>query len=198
MGGERRGFPLFAPRGLALRPTSGRVRKALFDILGESIVGARFLDLFAGTGALGIEALSRGGAFSEFLEEATVALAAIRRNLKECGFTDRARVIGGRLPGALSRISPGEEFQFVFADPPYDDRSLESTLRVLGGMRSLSQNAQVVLEHRKLWKPPDALGPLALGRSVRYGDTVLSFFHLSSQAARARETTIDRSPTGPI
>src|SRR5206468_1003309 len=188
--GERRGFPLFAPRGLALRPTSGHVRKALFDILGESILGARFLDLFAGTGALGIEALSRGAAFSTFLEEGRVALAAIRRNLEECGFTDRARVIGGRLPGALSRIPQGEEFRFVFVDPPYGDQSLESTLRALGGMRSLSQNAQVVLEHRKFWKPPEALG-LALGRSIRYGDTVLSFFHLSSQASRARETTID-------
>ena len=104
IGGDRKGLPLFSPRGSSLRPTSGRVREALFDILGGDIAGARFLDLFAGTGAVGIEALSRGAALCVFVEKDRAAAAIVRRNLLSGGFGPRGGVIVGSLPAALSRL----------------------------------------------------------------------------------------------
>ena len=176
IGGEWKGLPLSSPPGSALRPTSGRVREALFDILGGGIAGARFLDLFAGTGAVGIEALSRGAARCLFVEKDGRAVAAIRRNLEAGRFGPRGVVIEGNLPGALSRIPRGEAFELVFVDPPYGGPQGEETLRALGRIGSLPAGCRVILEHRKSWEPPIRRGSLILRRSARYGDTVLSFF----------------------
>jgi 16S rRNA (guanine966-N2)-methyltransferase len=185
IGGERKGFRLASPRGSVLRPTSGRVREAFFDILAGEIAGARFLDLFAGTGAMGIEALSRGAASSLFVEEDRGAVEAIRRNLEACGFRSRGKVLAGRLPGALRRLGNGAEFDLIFVDPPYGDPVAEDTLAALGELRSFSPQGRVVLEHRKSWTPPGLAGGLCLERTVRYGDTALSFFE-------ARGTTRNR------
>ncbi len=176
MGGGRRGFPLASPRGLDLRPTSGRVREALFDILGDLVVGSRFLDLYAGTGAVGIEALSRGAARCLFLERDRAAVAMIRRNLETCGFTARGEVIAGSLPAALGRLPRGERYDLVFLDPPYEDRSVAGTLEGLGDGAGLAPGSRVILEHRKSWEPQESPGRLTRVRSVRYGDSVLSFF----------------------
>jgi 16S rRNA (guanine966-N2)-methyltransferase len=168
-----------------LRPTAGRVREAVFDILGDEIRGARCLDLFAGTGAMGIEALSRGAASCVFLEETPSALRAIQKNLEICGFTSRGEVIRGRLPSALSRLPLKSPFEVVFVDPPYGSREAEATMMALGESRNLSPRARVILEHRKSWIPPDGAGRLSLQRSARYGDTTLSFYGASVARARA-------------
>lgn len=185
IGGDRKGLPLFSPAGSSLRPTSGRVREALFDILGGDIAGARFLDLFAGTGAVGIEALSRGAALCVFVEKDRAAAAIVRRNLLSGGFVPRAGVIVGSLPAALSRLPGGESFNLVFVDPPYGSPQGEETLQALGRSGNLAPACRVILEHRKSWEPPARPGGLSLRRRARYGDTVLSFFVKDDREAAA-------------
>ncbi len=176
IGGDRKGLPLLCLRGASLRPTSGRVREALFDILGGDVAGARFLDLFAGTGAVGIEALSRGADLCVFVEKDRAATAIGRRNLLSGGFGPRAEWIVGSLPAALSRLPRGESFSLVFLDPPYDGPLGEETLRALGRSGIPGPACRVILEHRKSWEPPAREGCLFRRRSARYGDTVLSFY----------------------
>jgi 16S rRNA (guanine(966)-N(2))-methyltransferase RsmD len=176
IGGEKRGFSLASPPGFDVRPTSARVREALFDILAEEIPGACFLDLYAGTGAVGIEALSRGASRCVFVEQSRRGATAIRGNLEACGFGASGRVMVGHLPAALRRLPPGEAFDVAFLDPPYDDRSTEGTLEALGGWEGLARDARLVLEHRKSWEPPRRAGTLVFRRAVRYGDTILSFY----------------------
>lgn len=176
IGGEKRGFSLASPPGFDVRPTSARVREALFDILAGEIPGAGFLDLYAGTGAVGIEALSRGASRCVFVEESRRGAMAIRSNLEACGFQASGRVIAGHLPAALWRVPAGEAFDIAFLDPPYGDRGTESTLEALGGWQGLSRDTQLVLEHRKSWEPPRRAGALVLQRAVRYGDTILTFY----------------------
>jgi len=185
IGGDRKGLVLASPRGLALRPTSARVREALFDILGAEVAGARFLDLFAGTGAVGIEALSRGAERCLFVEKERAVAAIVRRNLEAGGFGSRGTVLVGSLPAALTRLPRGEDFDLVFIDPPYEDPLGEELLEILGRTASLSSHGRVILEHRKFRRPPESAGRLHLRRSARYGDTVLSFYGMSGREGAA-------------
>ena len=180
IGGEKRGFRLAAPAGRDLRPTSSRVREALYDILANRVRDARFLDLFAGSGAVGIEALSRGARYCLFVEDNRRAARLIRRNLETCGLEARAEIRVAELPEGLSPASVGEPFDIVFADPPYDrpvgDLLLASpTVKFL-----LKPGSLLILEHRKSWRPAPQIGSLLCQRSIRYGDSVLSFYVLAS------------------
>ncbi|HEV8336735.1 MAG TPA: 16S rRNA (guanine(966)-N(2))-methyltransferase RsmD [Candidatus Polarisedimenticolia bacterium] len=187
IGGEKRGFSLASPPGFDVRPTSARVREALFDILAGEIPGAGFLELYAGTGAVGIEALSRGARRCVFVEASHRGARAIRDNLEACGFRASGRVIAGPLPAALRRVPTGEAFDIAFLDPPYGDRGTAATLDALGGWEGLSREGRLVLEHRKSWEPPRHAGTLVLRRSVRYGDTVLSFYDRRERPAARRK-----------
>jgi 16S rRNA (guanine(966)-N(2))-methyltransferase RsmD len=175
IGGERRGYRLRAPAGPRLRPTSDRVREALFDILSGRVEGARFLDLYAGSGAVGIESLSRGALECVLVESDRLAVRAIRRNLEVCGYVSRARVIRALLPEALGRLEAPRSFDLVFVDPPYGDAGAGAVLERLARGDLLAPGAEVVLEHDRRDPAPD---PRALTkfRSVRHGDTVLSFY----------------------
>ncbi len=180
IGGERRGFPLASPRNSELRPTSNRVREALYDILGPAIVGGRVLDLFAGTGAVGLEALSRGAAACLFIESAPAAGALIRANLKSCRFEDRGELRSGLLPEALDELENRPGFDFVFLDPPYGRGDLGSgVLERLRSGRLLVPGARVAFEHRKSREIRLESGPLRHLRTARYGDSEISFFTLS-------------------
>ncbi len=199
IGGDRKGLSLSSPRGDSLRPTSGRVREALFDILRAEVAGSRFLDLFAGTGAVGIEALSRGAAFCLFVEKNRAAAAILRRNLGSGGFESRGEVIIGSLPSALTRLPRGERFDLVFVDPPYGSPAAEETLRALGRCGILAPACRVVVEHRKSWEPPERPGNLRLHRRVRYGDTVLSFFAVGGgEFGTGASRGFDPPPSGPL
>jgi 16S rRNA (guanine966-N2)-methyltransferase len=162
--GEFRGRRLQAPRGRATRPTADRVREALFSILGD-VRDARVLDLFAGSGALGIEALSRGAASAVFVESDGAAVAAIRRNLEAIGARE-TRVIRRDVLKFLA--SSAESFDLVFVDPPYD-----SAPRLAGPLSAalpavLSEDALIVTESSK--RTPLELS-LPLARERTYGDT---------------------------
>jgi len=174
VGGSLSGRVLRAPGGAATRPTSEKVREAVFNILG-SVAGDRVLDLFAGSGALGIEALSRGAIHATFIDAAKPALAAIRGNLRELGLEDRATVVPSDAVAGAARHQPNAPWRLVFVDPPYrSDLATRAVLALPG--ESLAPDAVVVIEHDRHNAPPDALGSLLRTDQRRYGDTLISFF----------------------
>jgi 16S rRNA (guanine966-N2)-methyltransferase len=180
-GGEARGIPLIAPRGLATRPTTDRVREALFSILaaaGQPL--ERVLDLYAGSGALAIEALSRGALWADLVEQAAPAGAAIRRNLAKTHLAERAALHGVSVARALPRLA-GSAYSLILIDPPYAD-PVEPVLLALAEHRLLGPETLVVLEHTARRPPPATVGVLALADSRRYGDTGVAFYRLPTAA----------------
>jgi 16S rRNA (guanine966-N2)-methyltransferase len=176
-GGHDRGRRLIVPRGSKTRPTASKVREAIFNILGPP-PGA-VLDLYAGSGALGMEALSRGAPQAVFVERDGSALGSLRRNLKEVGMDDRGTVIGADVRTALRRLAAaGQQFSWVFLDPPYV-RETEGVLGELSGADLLTSCAVVIVEHDRRNPPPDSVGCLFLTDRRQYGDTELSFFRCS-------------------
>lgn len=176
VGGSLSGRVLRAPAGAATRPTSEKVREALFNILAHKIdvEGAHVLDVFAGSGGLGIEALSRGAAHATFVDAARPALIAVRGNLRELGIEDRATVIAGDAVAAIAK-PPAAPWRLVFIDPPYaSDLATRAALAL--PRAHLTPDAVVVIEHDRRNAPPDALGSLLRTDQRRYGDTLVSFF----------------------
>jgi 16S rRNA (guanine966-N2)-methyltransferase len=181
-GGMDRGRKLRAPRGSGTRPTASRVREAIFNILGPA-PEAPVLDLFAGTGALGIEALSRGAAKAVFVERDQRALAALARNLKELGFADRAVIVGAKVQAGIARLAETDDrFAWVFVDPPYAGTDAAQTLAALADGGILAPGAVIVVEHDKRNVPPDQAGALYLADRRFYGDTGVSFYRATGLA----------------
>lgn len=174
--GSLGGRVLHAPAGAATRPTSEKVRQAIFNILPDP-EGAQVLDVFAGSGALGIEALSRGAAHATFFEHAKPALAALRRNLDELGATAHATVVTGDAVSLAARHAPPAPYRLVFVDPPYrSDLAVRAVLAL--SPANLSPDAVIVIEHDKRNPPPDELGSLLRTDQRRYGDTLVSFYRV--------------------
>lgn len=181
-GGAARGRRLASPRRPGVRPTGSRVREALFDILGARIRGAAVLDLFAGTGAIGVEALSRGADGAVFVERDRRAARLIETNLSRAGLTGAGRVLAMPADRAIERLeAAGDRFDLVFADPPYEAGVREALLRRAAGL--MKEGALLVVEHATrapVAAPAD--GPLRTGRRYRYGDTTLTLLHLDASA----------------
>jgi 16S rRNA (guanine(966)-N(2))-methyltransferase RsmD len=182
--GTYRSRQLHAPRGTATRPTSDRLRETLFNILQPHIEGARFVDLYAGTGAVGIEAISRGAAHVWFSENAAPALASLRENLKSLKIT-RNHTIEDRGTGAALQqlLKLPTPIDILYLDPPYEaEAEYESTLSFLGSARGraiLVPNAIVIAEHASKTKLPTRYGALEHYRSLKQGDATLSFYRLA-------------------
>ncbi|GIW17393.1 16S rRNA (guanine(966)-N(2))-methyltransferase RsmD [Tepidiforma sp.] len=177
-GGVARGVPLVEPRGVRLRPTSGLVREAIFNILGRAVEDARVLDLYAGTGALGIEALSRGAAHATFVEGEAACTEAILQSLARTGLGERATVLRGRIPAALTRLEG--PFDLIFMDPPYDDPAKEEVLAGLAPL--LAPGGRVVFEHGSRYNPPVRPRGLQLLERRTYGDTAVALYsHLEGE-----------------
>jgi 16S rRNA (guanine(966)-N(2))-methyltransferase RsmD len=178
--GRERGRRLLCPAGLRVRPTADRVKEALFNILQERIRGARVLDLFAGTGALGIEALSRGASWAVFVDNHPASLAAIRANLNQCRFNAEARVIKCDALAFLERgVYPYGPYDLIFADPPYRRNFAEALLeKITPAVMAL--DGILALEHARDEEVPERAGAMVRVRSERYGDTVLSFYRLNT------------------
>jgi 16S rRNA (guanine(966)-N(2))-methyltransferase RsmD len=185
-GGVHRSRPLRAPRGDRTRPTSDRVREALFAILGaqRSLEGARVLDLYAGTGALGLEALSRGAAHATLVESARSALEAIAANVEALRVRAQVRVVALPVERATTALRLHGPFDLVLADPPYAQVADGAAGRALGALAEaglFAADATVVLEHASGDHPPVVSG-LSLQESRRYGDTTLTLYVAASQA----------------
>jgi 16S rRNA (guanine(966)-N(2))-methyltransferase RsmD len=158
-----------------IRPSSDLIRGVVFDML--DALGAdyaRVLDLYAGTGALGIEALSRGDGTAVFIDEAAEAVAVIRANLDVTGFAGRAQVL--RLPAESAASRLEGVFTLVLADPPYYDEDAFAAVRAIAASALVTGETVVAVEHHRKVAPPDALGALPLYRSRRHGDTVVSIY----------------------
>ncbi|MGQ9630914.1 MAG: 16S rRNA (guanine(966)-N(2))-methyltransferase RsmD [bacterium] len=174
--GRFKGRGLFSPRGRGLRPTSDRVKGAIFDILGERIRGARVLDLFAGSGNLGIEAISRGAASADFVDKNPGALRLISRNLELLGV--RASLYEMDALDAIGLMGRrGESFDVIFVDPPYGRFPMGAVLDSLARFDICRPGGMVVLEHDRREEVPEEVGgKLLLKRQKRYGNTIISFY----------------------
>jgi 16S rRNA (guanine966-N2)-methyltransferase len=176
IGGRLKGRPLASPGGLAVRPTAGRVREAIFNILFSRINNAIVLDLFAGTGALGIEALSRGAARAVFVDNSPAALTVIKENLQACGLASTAGTLRQDATRSLSGLAAfNTMFDLVFMDPPYDRGAVNSTLIALAGTGLLQTGALIVLEHSPRELINNDIGRLHLQDRREYGRTIVSF-----------------------
>jgi len=163
--------------GERLRPTSSKVREALFDILQNKIGGASFVDLYAGTGTVGLEALSRGAGSSVFVEPDELRIRTIKNNVLELGFYEQALVAKGRAYEFLQKASAeNESFDIYFIDPPYDSGEIEKILPLLGEEGLVNEDGVVIVEHFFKRHVPEKAGRLKIKRSYRYGDTMLTLY----------------------
>jgi 16S rRNA (guanine(966)-N(2))-methyltransferase RsmD len=171
--GTHKGRVLKAPSGLGLRPTSDRLRETLFNILAPRMPDARVLDLFAGTGAVALEALSRGARLAVCVESDRKAEALIRENRERLGEEKRCIILRDDVVRALGSPVTGGPFEIVFLDPPYDHQSLGDL--VTAARRQVAPAGVLVLEHASRREPP-ATPALRPDRSVRAGDSTLTFY----------------------
>lgn len=187
--GAAKGRRLFSPKGSRIRPTSDKVKEALFNILNGRIGSfseTAVLDIFAGTGNLGIEALSRGAAEAVFIDDHRDSVALVKKNLDLTGFSDRSRVIRLEAVAALKSLETGcTTFRLVFVDPPYHKGLLEKILEYLATSRLIDENSLVVAEFSPKEKLVTAFGPLREFDRRTYGDTALAFFTLQIGGTKA-------------
>jgi 16S rRNA (guanine(966)-N(2))-methyltransferase RsmD len=177
--GRFRGRTIQVPKGLKTRPTSGRLKKALFDIIAPALQGARVLDLFAGAGALGLEAISRGASHVIFVERRKSAVAVIAANLEKLGVADQAEVHQIEAAKAIQQLSQrSEELDVVLIDPPYGAGVYETVMKHMDEASIMGPDGLVIVEHHHKVELDDAYGSLRKHRVVRAGESCLTFYRL--------------------
>lgn len=177
VGGTARGKRLASFRGMSIRPTTDKVREAIFNILSQPFSFKTVLDLFAGTGAMGIEALSRGAETAVFVDNDPKAVKIIKKNLDSCGFADRAVIIAKDVQSALKLLSKkGEKFDLVIIDPPYSSSLTGTALNHIADNGFLNTDGIIVAESSKRMIWDGGLKGIELFDRRRYGDTVVSFY----------------------
>ncbi len=177
IGGLAKGRRLEAPRGRRTRPTSDYLREVLFDLLGQHLSGRHFLDLYAGTGAVGIEALSRGAARAVFVEHDRWAIAALHRNLEASGLQDRAAVVQVDVLRYLRRAATEpERFHVIFLDPPYGHADAARIVSLISTTGRLEPGGLTIVERSA--KDPAIAAPdrLPRVRAIRHGDSILELY----------------------
>lgn len=183
--GQYRSRILKSLKGLELRPTSDRLRETLFNVLRDRVEGSHFLDLYAGTGAVGIEALSRGSSLAVFVERHPPAVALIRKNLDSLGIETRAEVVRSAVAPFLEKhaAAPGgsaRSFDLVFLDPPYAlAEEYLLALQLLASASVVDPGGLVIVEHRHSFQLPQVAGRLRRIRLLKQGDAALSFYGFS-------------------
>ena len=180
--GSLKGRRLEAPDWPGLRPTSDRLRETVFNVLAPQIEGARVLDVYAGTGAVGIEALSRGAAHVTFVEQDSRAARLIETNLARCGVTERYAIIRAGFAGA-ARGLVGEQPDIIFLDPPYGPAELAAALD--GASALATPTTIVVIEHARRNAAPESAGALVRTRELTSGDSALAFYRRRSTQGAA-------------
>ncbi|KKM11891.1 hypothetical protein SY88_06845 [Clostridiales bacterium PH28_bin88] len=175
--GQAKGCSLKAPRGMSTRPTSDRVKEAIFNILGERVPASRFLDLFAGTGGIGIEALSRGAEHATFVEKGNAALKALSDNLARTKLQDQGRVLAMDVFRGVEWLAEqGESFSLIFLDPPYARGLAENTLQAIVARGLLAPGGMALSETGQRENLPEKVGNLLRVRVAVYGDTAVHFY----------------------
>jgi 16S rRNA (guanine966-N2)-methyltransferase len=175
--GTARGRRLKAPRDQSIRPTADRVRQSIFDALGQSMNGESVLDLFAGTGALALEAVSRGAERAVMVDQSPEACQLCLDNAEVLGFGDRVKVLRSNIDPAIGQLAgQGARFTLVFADPPYAQKVCKPLLELLENSTILAPGARLMIEHSRREAAPDGVGSLVCQDSRRFGDTMASFY----------------------
>lgn len=172
--GELKGRKLIAPKGEDVRPTSDKVKEAMFSILMPYLKGAKCLDLFAGTGALGIEAISRGADFCVFCDKNRESISVIKNNITTCGIEERAKVVLGDYMKVLERIS--HKSDIVLIDPPYASGLYEKALESIEKLDLLEDEGIILVEHERDVDLPDSIGELAKEKERKYGRIMLTVY----------------------
>jgi 16S rRNA (guanine966-N2)-methyltransferase len=186
--GTLKGRRLVTPRGGVTRPTADQVRIALLDTLAPRLPGARFLDLFAGAGGVGLEAISRGAAHATFVEADARAVAALRANVEALGVADRVRIQRGDVGREVTRLGTlGTRFTIVFLDPPYETDLVTPTVAAIGAYGLLETNGVVVAQHFTKRPPGPTTGGLVSVRTRRFGETTLTFFRADGYDSAASQ-----------
>ena len=183
--GEHKGRRLAAPTWPGLRPTSDRLKETVFAILAPRLEGARVLDGFAGSGALGIEALSRGAASVVFIELDSRAAGLIERNLAHCRITDGYVMMRAEFTRALRQLPADRRFDLALLDPPYDLADLASMVEAAAGR--MAPGGVLVLEHASRREAPARAGSFAAVRQVKAGDSTVTFYREAPEHAPAVE-----------
>lgn len=180
-GGKYRGRLLKIPPNI--RPTSNKVREALYNIVGERVFQAIFLELFAGSGIVGIEALSRGAKKVVFIEKNRNVARTIEENLKIINNLEKAEIIVGDVLNGLKKLSKNKEkFDIIFLDPPYKEKLLTiSTLEFISSIDIFKKNCIIIVEHYKKISLPEQVGILKKVKIYKYGDTQLLFYNLNKE-----------------
>jgi len=192
--GKFRSRQLKSLKGMALRPTSDRLRETLFNVLSDRVAGASFVDVFAGTGAVGIEALSRGAREVVFIEKHGPAATLIRKNLESLDVRDGARVLAVDAVHGLEVLGKGKSgdtagADIVFLDPPYGSvEDYDRVLTCLGFEGLLREGSLVIAEHRRNFELPENVGNLQRVRVLRQGDAVLSFYRFTKNSRAAGDS----------
>lgn len=187
--GTYRSRVLKSLKGQALRPTSDRLRETLFNVLGPDVIDSRFIDLFAGTGAVGIEALSRGASEVVFVENHAPAAALIRRNLESLGIRKGATVLATDALRGLEILAHDKRgkthiYDYIFLDPPYAAAKDYSRVLEFMGSGNLSASAGIMIaEHRRSFELPEEVGTVRRYRVLKQGDAALSFYHRAPAVA---------------
>jgi 16S rRNA (guanine966-N2)-methyltransferase len=182
-GGTHRGRPLHAPANLKTRPMQGFIREALFNILADTVEGASVLDLFSGTGSIGLEALSRGAAHCAFFESYRPAYQVLLKNIRTLGLSDRAKALPVDVLKRTKLPRTGwEPFDLIFLDPPFalhDTRGGDPTVDIVQNLiknEVITQFSHAVVQYRSTQPVPEALGPLPLDQIRPYGSVLLAFY----------------------
>jgi 16S rRNA (guanine966-N2)-methyltransferase len=178
-GGQAKGRLLASLRGWNIRPTSDRVREAVFNLIGQDATGFKVLDLFAGTGCLGLEALSRGASSSLFIDNSVQSIRLIKKNLARCGYESLGFAWKKDLSKGLPRKHPllKEKFDLIFLDPPYEKEMIPPLLGELSHRDLLASPSIAVAESFKTETLPGVLGRLHMVSSRTYGETRISIYH---------------------
>jgi len=184
--GRLKGRRLRAAVGPGVRPTSDRLRETLFNVLRDRVNGARVLDAFAGTGAVGLEALSRGASHVTFVEADARAASALAANVQACAVGEASRLVHDTLHRARLRHRVSGPFDLIFLDPPYDFRELPEA--VADAAPLATRTGIVVLEHSRRRVPPAAAGTLVLRRTIAAGDSALSLYESATTADTMEES----------
>ncbi|MGB5157619.1 RsmD family RNA methyltransferase [Desulfobacterium sp. N47] len=174
--GDLKGRKLFSINGLKIRPTSGRLRESIFNILSDQVVGSVVLDLFAGTGAMGIEALSRGASFAAFIDKDKEAISTIIKNINICGLAERSTIAKFDILKDINRYANKlTAANLVFIDPPYNRNLITPALISLSKSRILKNNASLVVEHDLREALFENISGYAITDQRRYGKTLVTF-----------------------
>jgi 16S rRNA (guanine966-N2)-methyltransferase len=177
--GSLKGRKLDTPKWEGIRPTSDKLRETLFNVVAQRVPDARVLDAYAGTGAIGIEALSRGAARVTFVDDDLRSVKLVERNLARCGVSDRYVIIrarlGGETPATLLGPTVGS-FDLAVLDPPYDEQDLTASIATIEPL--VAPRGLLVLEHARKRSSPESVGKLSRTRVVNSGDSALSFYEL--------------------